>query len=178
MSDERSLALIEAAIPSCSGWTSPAREVVTRMVGAAGDLALAGLTRVHPEAVEAALDALANGAPVACDGPMVAAGLVADGRPVAVRDFAVVTPDLNGGLVVIGEDINALRHLTSLVARGEALPAAIIATPAGFDGAAEAKQALLALDVPSVVVEGSRGGPSLAVAAANALLQAAASAQG
>jgi len=73
--ERRSLAIVEAAIPSCSGWTSEAREVVKRMVYAAGDLAIAGLARVHPEAVESGLQAIRAGAPIVCDVRMVAAGL-------------------------------------------------------------------------------------------------------
>jgi len=73
--ERRSLALVEDAIPSCSGWTSEAREVVKRMVYAAGDLALAGLARVHPDAVEAGLQAIRSRAPIVCDVRMVAAGL-------------------------------------------------------------------------------------------------------
>src|SRR5581483_3964364 len=73
--ERRSLALVEAAIPSCSGWTSAARDVVKRMVYAAGDLALAGLARVHPDAVDAGQEAIRSGVPIVCDVRMVAAGL-------------------------------------------------------------------------------------------------------
>jgi precorrin-8X/cobalt-precorrin-8 methylmutase len=79
--ERRSLAMVEAALPACSGWTSEAREVVKRMVYAAGDLAIAGLVRVHPEAVTAGLAALRARAPIVCDVRMVAAGLRAyEGR--------------------------------------------------------------------------------------------------
>ncbi len=79
--ERRSLAMVEAALPSCSGWTSEARELVKRMVYAAGDLAIAGLVRVHPEAVTAGLAALRARAPIVCDVRMVAAGLRAyEGR--------------------------------------------------------------------------------------------------
>src|SRR5712692_11184522 len=124
----RSLAMVEAAIPSCSGWTSEAREVVKRMVYAAGDLAIAGLTRVHPEAVESGLQAIRAGAPIVCDVRMVAAGLrpydgsvhvavdphpsplpEGEGTPTrAARGINSLAPQLDGGIAVIGNAPTAL----------------------------------------------------------------------
>ena len=51
-------------------------------------------------------------------------------------------------------------------------PAAILAFPVGFVGAAESKQALIesGLDVPWVTLRGRRGGSAMAAAAVNALL--------
>ena len=89
--ERQSLAMVEAAIPSCSGWTSDAREVVKRMVYAGGDLALAGLARVHPDAVEAGVEAIRAGAPIVCDVRMVAAGLRKCANPVHIAvDVATV----------------------------------------------------------------------------------------
>ena len=82
--ERRSLALVESALPSCSGWTSAAREVVKRMVYAAGDLALAGMTHVHPDAVAAGLEAIKAKAVIVCDVRMVAAGLAVVDSPVLV----------------------------------------------------------------------------------------------
>src|SRR5712691_3761031 len=120
--ERRSLAIVEAAIPSCSGWTSEAREVVKRMVYAAGDLAIAGLARVHPEAVEAGLQAIRAGAPIVCDVRMVAAGLrryegavriavddplpgplhKGEGITRAARGINSLVSELDGGIAVIG----------------------------------------------------------------------------
>jgi len=190
--ERRSLAMVEAAIPSCSGWTSEAREVIKRMVYAGGDLALAGLSRVHQDAVEAGLEAIRAGAPIVCDVRMVAAGLRKCANPVHVAvEFPLPPrwerPDdgtltrtaagirglegyLNGGIAVIGNAPTALLMLLDLIDDGQCQPALIIATPVGFVAAAESKQELLKRDVPYVTVEGTRGGSPLAAAAMNALL--------
>lgn len=184
--ERRSLSLIEAAIPSCSGWTSAAREVVKRMVYAGGDLALAGLARVHPDAVEAGRQAIHAGAPIVCDVRMVAAGLRPVSRPVHVAVDAApsaaggstrvaagmqaLQSELDGGIAVIGNAPTALLALLDMVDEGRCQPALVIATPVGFVAAAESKQELMRRDVPWITIEGSRGGSPLAAAAFNALL--------
>ena len=50
-------------------------------------------------------------------------------------------------------------------------PKAVIALPVGFVGTVEAKRSVEKLPVPSLVLEGNRGGTPLAVAAVNALLR-------
>jgi precorrin-8X/cobalt-precorrin-8 methylmutase len=78
---------------------------------------------------------------------------------------------LAGAVVVIGNAPTALFHLLDLLADSAARPAAIIATPVGFVGAAESK-ALLAKGrqgVPFVTVLGRRGGSAIASAAFNAI---------
>ena len=196
--ERRSLALVEAAIPSCSGWTSDAREVIKRMVYAAGDLGLAGLARVHPEAVEVGIEALRANATIVCDVRMVAAGLRRCANPVHVAVDAAMSASgphlaspsaegeeqttraaagmrqlasaLNGGIAVIGNAPTALLALLDMIDEGLCQPALTIATPVGFVAAAESKRELLKRDMPYVTVEGTRGGSPLAAAALNALL--------
>src|SRR6185503_10757622 len=77
---------------------------------------------------------------------------------------------LKGAIVVIGNAPTALFHLLEMFEGGAPKPAAIIATPVGFVGAAESK-ALLALDlhhVPFITLLGRRGGSATASAALNA----------
>jgi precorrin-8X/cobalt-precorrin-8 methylmutase len=73
--------------------------------------------------------------------------------------------------VVIGNAPTALFHLLELLGRGAPKPAAIIATPVGFVGAAESKVALAAGShcVPWLTVRGRRGGSAIASAACNAI---------
>ncbi len=49
-------------------------------------------------------------------------------------------------------------------------PLLVVATPPGFVKAAEVKKKLMELDVPYIVIEGCRGGSTLAVAIFNALI--------
>jgi precorrin-8X/cobalt-precorrin-8 methylmutase len=191
--ERRSLAMVEAAMPACSGWTSDAREVVKRMVYAGGDLGLAGLARIHPDAVSAGLQALRANASVVCDTRMVAAGLRPVGNPlhIAVDLAAGLVPahdplnmsttraaagigqlanELDGGIAVIGNAPTALLALLDLIDAGRCQPALIIGTPVGFVAAAESKIELMRRDLPYITVEGTRGGSPLAAAAFNALL--------
>jgi precorrin isomerase len=74
-------------------------------------------------------------------------------------------------VVLIGNAPTALYALLELIDGGTPKPAAIIATPVGFVGAAEAK-AELALDsrgIPYATLLGRRGGSAMAAAAFNAI---------
>jgi precorrin-8X/cobalt-precorrin-8 methylmutase len=77
---------------------------------------------------------------------------------------------LAGAVVVIGNAPTALFQLLDDLRAGAPPPAAIIATPVGFVGAAESKQALVdaGLPIPYVTVLGRRGGSAMAAAALNA----------
>jgi len=83
-------------------------------------------------------------------------------------------PHLSGAVVAIGNAPTALFRLLELLADGAPRPAAIIACPVGFVGAAEAKEALCEarIGVPYLTVRGRRGGSALTAAAINALAKA------
>ena len=79
---------------------------------------------------------------------------------------------LAGAVVAIGNAPTALFHLLERLGREQQRPAAILAFPVGFVGAAESKQALIdaRLGIPFLTLKGRRGGSALAAAAVNALL--------
>jgi precorrin-8X/cobalt-precorrin-8 methylmutase len=76
-----------------------------------------------------------------------------------------------GAVVVIGNAPTALFRVMELIDDGVAPPAAILAFPVGFVGAAESKEALIRHPsrVPFLTVRGRRGGSAFAAAAVNAL---------
>jgi precorrin-8X/cobalt-precorrin-8 methylmutase len=80
-------------------------------------------------------------------------------------------PQLKGALVAIGNAPTALFHQLELIDGGGAKPAAIIACPVGFVGAAESKAELAAnaRNIPFVTIKGRRGGSAVAAAVVNAL---------
>jgi precorrin-8X/cobalt-precorrin-8 methylmutase len=175
------------------------RPIAYRLVHACGmpdiidDLAWDG------DVAAAGRGALIAGAPILVDCEMLAAGvtrarLPADNRVVCTLGDAAVPslavglkttrsaaavdlwrPLLSGAVAAIGNAPTALFRLLELLADGAPRPAAIIACPVGFVGAAEAKQALCeaGLGVPYLTLRGRRGGSALAAAAINALAQAA-----
>jgi precorrin-8X/cobalt-precorrin-8 methylmutase len=172
------------------------RDVVVRMIHACGMLDLAADIVGAQGLTEAVEDALERGSPVLCDCEMVRAGIIAKnlrrselmstlGDPAVpaiarrlgtTRSAAAVElwrSRLAGAVVVIGNAPTALFHLLELLGQGAPGPAAIIATPVGFVGAAESK-ALLAAgghDVPFLTVRGRRGGSAIAAAAFNAIAE-------
>lgn len=176
---------------------SELEDVVVRMVHACGMPDIVPDVRWGGEVAAQAEFALLEGAPVLCDCEMVRAGIARKYLPAKVelvmslndpavpaiaarlkttRSAAAVDlwrPRLAGAVVVIGNAPTALFRLLDLLAEGAPKPAAIIATPVGFVGAAEAK-AQLALDVaqvPFLTLLGRRGGSAIAGAALNAILR-------
>ena len=77
-----------------------------------------------------------------------------------------------GSTVIIGNAPTALFRLLERMEQENLRPAAIIAVPVGFIGAAESKQALVnsGTDIPYVTLLGRRGGTAMAAAAMNAII--------
>jgi cobyrinic acid a,c-diamide synthase len=172
------------------------RSLVARLVYAAGDPSLANQVTISPTFVEAATTALAAGATVVADVRMVAGGLSRESlaRRGSELLVAIETPDcaaaaahqgitrtaagmltlggrLDGAVVAIGNAPTALLAVLDLYDTGVARPAAVIGLPVGFVAAPEAKEELLARDLPSLTIRGTRGGSPLAAAALNHLLR-------
>jgi precorrin-8X/cobalt-precorrin-8 methylmutase len=80
--------------------------------------------------------------------------------------FLALKDRLPGSIVVIGNAPSALLMLCEFVKEG-IRPAVIIGTPVGFVNAAESKEVLRTIDIPSISNEGTRGGTPVAVAAIN-----------
>jgi precorrin-8X/cobalt-precorrin-8 methylmutase len=78
---------------------------------------------------------------------------------------------MQDAIVVIGNAPTALFALLEMLDGGADKPAAIIATPVGFVGAAESKEALTRdpRGVPFLTLRGRRGGSAIAAAALNAI---------
>ncbi|MEW8958469.1 precorrin-8X methylmutase [Neomoorella humiferrea] len=192
--EAQSRAIIAARLGAL-GLGAGERDIVTRIIHATGDLEYARLVVIHPRLVAAATAALRGGADIITDIEMVrqginssmlargggqvicairerevAAAAAARGVTRAMAAMEFLAPRMTGAVVAIGNAPTALFRLLELMAAGRAAPAAIIGTPVGFVGAAEAKAALEKADVPFITVRGTRGGSTVAVAAVNALL--------
>ena len=191
----RSFALIRAEVP-LGRFPPSLHGTVLRLVHACGMPEIAADLAWRGEPALAGRDALLHGAAVIADARMVAAGVMADRLPAAnrvvltldddrVRGLAVELgttrsaaavelwrPWLAGAVVAIGNAPTALFHLLDRLRDWPERPAAILAFPVGFVGAAESKEALVAseLAVPWLTLRGRRGGSALAAAAVNALM--------
>lgn len=76
-------------------------------------------------------------------------------------------------IVVIGSAPTALMELIDVIEEGGKMPSLIIGMPVGFIGVSESKTRLLKSCIPHIVLQGSKGGASLAAATVNALLRGA-----
>ena len=173
-----------------------ATKVYSRLIHASGDVGYAPITRVHPEAIDRAIEALRSGAHIYTDVEMVRTGinkkklasfggevhcLVADAdvavrakelgitrSMVAMRQFGKA---LDGSIVAIGNAPTALFEVLRMVREEGIRPACIVGIPVGFVGAAESKAELAENGiVPYITVEGTKGGSPIAAAAVNALM--------
>jgi precorrin-8X/cobalt-precorrin-8 methylmutase len=171
------------------------RDAAIRMIHACGMVDLCPDIEGDPLLPDAVRAALRAGEPVLCDCEMVRAGIIRRHLPLdnallvtlndaevpalaqrlgTTRSAAAVElwrDRLEGAVVVMGNAPTALFHLLELLDAGAARPAAIIAAPVGFVGAAESKAALAASAhaVPFLTVHGRRGGSAIASAAFNAI---------
>jgi len=193
----QSFAIIEREA-ELSRFVGPVRDVVVRMIHACGMVDISGDIRVGGDPVSAARAALANRAAVLCDAEAVRSAIIA--RNLNGNDLVVTLNDatvpglaaqrattrsaaaielwrdrLAGAIVVIGNAPTALFHLLELLDAGAPKPAAIIAAPVGFVGAAESKVALTQSKhgIPYITLLGRRGGSAIAAAALNAIAKAA-----
>jgi len=150
---------------------------------------MAGLLRFHKKPVEAGLAALSVSAPLVTDIRMVQAGIQKKGHTSPVlcaldygaemaaaqgitrsrAGIQALGDKLEGSVIVIGNAPSALLAVCELVREG-CRPALVIGTPVGFVKAAESKEELRTLDIPSVSNEGTRGGTPVAVAAVNEII--------
>jgi len=153
---------------------------------AVGDFGMADLMRFQRDPVPAALTALHQGAPIITDIRMVQVGIQKKGHTSEVlcaldfgagiaqeqgitrssAGFLALREKLAGSIVVIGNAPSALLSLCGMVKEG-ICPAVVIGAPVGFVNAAESKELLRTMDVPSISTEGTRGGTPVAVAAMN-----------
>jgi precorrin-8X/cobalt-precorrin-8 methylmutase len=190
----QSFATVEAET-DLSRLPADARPLAVRLVHACGMTDIAGGLAISGDLVTCGVAALLDGAPVLCDCEMVRAGVIRRLLPSGNRVIATIgddrTPalaerlgntrsaaavelwrdDLAGAVVAIGNAPTALFHLLELLDGGWPRPAAILAFPVGFVGAAESK-AELARDsrgAPFATLAGRRGGSAMASAAVNAL---------
>jgi precorrin-8X/cobalt-precorrin-8 methylmutase len=190
----RSFEIIRAEA-DLSRFSAEEQAIAIRMIHACGMTDLVDDLAIGSGFVVAALVALRSGKPIFVDAEMVKHGIITRTLPAnneiictlndphareigiaqgITRSAAAVElwqPQLQHALVVIGNAPTALFHLLELIDGGGPKPAAIIACPVGFVGAAESKAELAVKPhgIPFVTVRGRRGGSAMAAAVVNAL---------
>jgi len=181
-----------------SRFSADEADVAVRMIHACGSVDASREIVFGDGLVDAARNALLNGAPIFCDAEMVAHGITRARLPkgnaviCTLRDPSVPAlaatlgttrsaaaidlwmGHLSGAVVAIGNAPTALFRLLELLDSGAPRPAAILGIPVGFVGARESKDELIANSrgVPFLAVRGRLGGSALVAAAVNALARA------
>lgn len=189
----RSFSIIRAEA-DLSRFSKEEERVAVRIIHACGMVEVARHIVMSPSFANDAAAALRNGAAILCDSMMVAHGITRSRLPAnnevicTLRDPRVAElakdidntrtaaamqlwlPHLAGAIVVVGNAPTALFRLIELLDSGAPKPAAVIAMPVGFVGAAESKEAVAADGrMPFAIVKGRLGGSAMAAAAVNAL---------
>ncbi len=170
--------------------------IIERVVHTTADPEFSKLLVISDKAVQAGVDAIKAGAKVVTDVKMIKAGInearlkkfggkilnyVDDKRAFQIaheesttRSVAAmrlaINDNINDAIILIGNAPTAAFELAKAVKQGLAKPALIVATPVGYVGAAESKEAIAELSIPFIIVKGRKGGSTIAVAIFNALL--------
>jgi precorrin-8X/cobalt-precorrin-8 methylmutase len=168
-----------------------ARPIAIRMIHACGMPDIAQDIVVSEDFTSAAHIAIKSGASILVDAEMVRHGIINKSLTIEcflndprakdiglalgiTRSAAAVRlwqDRLAGSVVAIGNAPTALFALLEMIDAGSKKPAAIIAMPVGFVGAAESKQALIKNPrcIPFITLRGRKGGSAMAAAAVNAI---------
>lgn len=190
----RSFAAIRAEA-DLSGLPAALEPLAVRLIHACGMTDILADLRYDARVVAAARQALLAGAPVLADTETTRAAIIRARLP-ATNEIVCTLNDpsvpalaakrgttcsaaavslwggrLEGAVVAIGNAPTALFALIEALDAGAPKPAAILAFPVGFVGAAESKAELAenSRGVPFLTLAGRRGGSALAGAAVNAL---------
>jgi precorrin-8X/cobalt-precorrin-8 methylmutase len=172
---------------------TPEDRIRQRCVMATGDPAFADLMRFNNDAVKAGILAIKKGATIFTDIKMAQVGITKRGHNCDVRcvldagndiakrtgatrtsaGFMALEKELPGAIIVIGNAPSAALTVCDMIERG-LKPALLVATPVGFVNAAESKERVRSLKVPSITCVGTRGGTPVAVAVVNEMVEIAA----
>ena len=185
-----------------TGLNSVQQAVLERIVHSSGDLAIQSHLRFSADACEYAINALKNGANILTDTYMAKEAIspvakrtlnsnvkcILEMAPASIDSYSRTRSSIGmqnmwldlenkqellvAPVVVLGSAPSALMTLLDLIEEGTKRPSVIIGMPVGFIGVSECKRRLLKSDSSHIVLEGSKGGASVAAATVNALLRA------
>ena len=171
--------------------------VVRRIIHSTADFDFAGKNRLvfHRDAITSGMDALRGGRSIVVDvngvvggmnkqnpkdfgneivcnisDPGVMARAKEEGKTRSQVSMRMAAPDMEGGIVAIGNAPTALLEVIRMVREGAARPALIVGMPVGFICAAESKEELAGLEgTPFITNIGRKGGSPTVSAAINAI---------
>lgn len=170
-------------------------KIVRRVIHASADFELGRSVIIHPDAIQAGVNAIRKGRHVIADVQMIESGTgkarfekhggdlhcyISDpdvrieakrlNTTRAIISMQKAVKENEGGIYAIGNAPTALLELIRLIKEGIAKPDLIIGMPVGFVSAAESKEELAKItEVPFITNVGRKGGSTVTVAALNAI---------
>ncbi len=169
-------------------------KIVMRTIHTTGDYDYQNIVRFNNSPIDKALDALKSGCKIVTDTKMAFSGInkaslqklgcsiecfIADDEVFKTakekgitRSMAAVeiAADRGTDIFVIGNAPTALFRIGEMIKEGRITPKLVIAVPVGFVGAAESKDYIREINVPTISTFGTKGGSNVAAAIVNALL--------
>ena len=187
-----SFAIIDREIGT-HNFNSAEYSIVRRVIHSTADFEFASLMYFSLGAIEGAIAAIRNGAPIIVDVGMIKSGVAsilaqtfANPLICAIEQAPAVPPlgktrtetglmqaiaHFPDGIIAIGNAPTALLALCSHLEKSPTpTPALVIGVPVGFVSVVESKMALSRLSVPQIRIEGRKGGSPAAAAILNALI--------
>ena len=170
-------------------------KIVRRVIHASADFELGRSVIIHPNAIQAGVEAIRKGRHVIADVQMIESGtgkkrfqkhggdvhcyisdpdVMVEAKRLnttrAIISMQKAVKENEGGIYAIGNAPTALLELIRLIKEGVAKPDLIIGMPVGFVSAAESKEELAKItEVPFITNIGRKGGSTVTVAALNAI---------
>lgn len=165
-------------------------KIIQRCIIATGDPSIKPLIKFKQNPIKAGLNALNNSKPIFTDINMVKSGITSKSHQSSINSvigegdkiskekgltrtssgFLELRDRLDDSIIVIGNAPSALSSLCEMIEKEIIKPALVIGVPVGFVGAEESKNRLYKIDIPSITIEGTRGGTPVAVAAINEII--------
>jgi precorrin-8X/cobalt-precorrin-8 methylmutase len=173
--------------------------VVRRIIHTTADFSIMPLVQFHNHPIREGMNALKRGASIVSDSNMIKSGISvarlekinpsykrqsilcrvaekdvfrqADQHklPRAIYNMRSLKTSIDRGIVCIGNSPLALWEVIRLTREEEIKPSLLIAMPVGFVNVVETKEMVKTLSIPYILIDGRRGGSTLAVAAINAI---------
>jgi precorrin-8X/cobalt-precorrin-8 methylmutase len=177
-------------VSSLIGDSSIEDKIRQRCVIATGDPSVSDLLHFNMDPISACISALTKEKTIYVDIKMVEAGVIKHGHRSPIKTFIgsgdylaksmgitrtsagvlALQAEISNSIVIIGNAPSALITLCDLIRSKVVVPAVVIGVPVGFVNAAESKEQLRNLAVPSITTIGTRGGTPIAVATMNEII--------
>ena len=179
---EKSYDIVSKKIPG----NSPKDMILKRAVIATGDFDMKDLIVFKNDPLKTAINVIKSECRAYCDVEMIKAGIkryevtcvlsneedatkIEEKKTRTSAGFYRIRDELKDSIIIIGNAPSAAISVYEMVRDG-LKPSLIVATPVGFVNAAESKELIRSLNIPSITTKGTRGGSTLAVAIFNGLI--------